>query len=117
MFTLAALGEAFEDGGPRQQWGAFRDEQGAPRPEAFTEAGGGVKTLKAIAAPYGGVKFIPTGGISAGNLSDYLSLPSVHACGGSWMVKKDLISSGEFGQISAMAREAVALAQQIREGA
>ena len=81
------------------------------------EASGGVKTLKAIAAPYQGVKFIPTGGISASNLSDYLSLASVHACGGSWMVKKDLISAGEFGQISAMTREAVALAQQIREGA
>ena len=81
------------------------------------EASGGVKTLKAIAAPYQGVKFIPTGGISASNLSDYLSLASVHACGGSWMVKKELISAGEFGQISAMAREAVALVQQIREGA
>ena len=66
------------------------------------EASGGVKTLKAIAAPYQGVKFIPTGGISAGNLSDYLSLASVHACGGSWMVTKDLISAGEFDQISAM---------------
>jgi 2-dehydro-3-deoxyphosphogluconate aldolase/(4S)-4-hydroxy-2-oxoglutarate aldolase len=78
------------------------------------EAGGGVKTLKAIAAPYGGVKFIPTGGISAANLSDYLSLPSVHACGGSWMVKKDLISAGKFDQITAMAAEAVALAKSIR---
>ena len=81
------------------------------------EASGGVKTLKAIAAPYQDVKYIPTGGISAGNLSDYLSLASVLACGGSWMVKKDLISAGEFGQISAMVREAVALVQQIREGA
>ena len=81
------------------------------------EAGGGVKTLKAIAAPYQGVKFIPTGGISAANLSDYLSLPSVHACGGSWMVKKELISGGQFDQITAMVAEAVALVKQIRQGA
>ncbi len=81
------------------------------------EASGGVKTLKAIAAPYQNVKFIPTGGISASNLSEYLSFKAVFACGGSWMVKKDLISAGEFGQISAMAAEAVALAKQIREGA
>ena len=81
------------------------------------EAGGGVKTLKAISAPYVGVKFIPTGGISAANLSDYLSLPSVHACGGSWMVAKKLISDGQFDKITEMAAEAVALAKQIRQGA
>jgi 2-dehydro-3-deoxyphosphogluconate aldolase/(4S)-4-hydroxy-2-oxoglutarate aldolase len=81
------------------------------------EASGGVKTLKAIAAPYQGVKFIPTGGISAGNLADYLSLKSVHACGGSWMVTKELISAGRFDQISAMAAEAVAMVRQIRGGA
>lgn len=81
------------------------------------EAGGGVKTLKAIAGPYQDVKFIPTGGISATNLADYLSLGSVHACGGSWMVKKQLISGGQFEQITEMCAEAVALAKQIREGA
>ena len=80
------------------------------------EAGGGVKTLKAIAGPYQDVKFIPTGGISAANLPDYLSLSSVHACGGSWMVKKQLIAEGEFEQITSMCAEAVALAQQIRQG-
>lgn len=81
------------------------------------EASGGVKALKAIAAPYQGVKFIPTGGISVGNLADYLSLKSVLACGGSWMVTKELISSGRFDQISALAAEAVAVAQKIRKGA
>lgn len=81
------------------------------------EAGGGVKTLKAVAGPYQDVKFIPTGGISAANLSDYLSLDSVHACGGSWMVKKQLISDGQFETITEMCAEAVALAKQIREGA
>lgn len=81
------------------------------------EASGGVKTLKAIAAPYQGIKFIPTGGISAGNLADYLSLKSVLACGGSWMVTKELISAGRFDQISALAAEAVAVVRQIRKGA
>ena len=80
------------------------------------EASGGVKTLKAIAAPYQGIKFIPTGGITAGNLADYLSLKSVLACGGSWMVTKDLISAGRFDQISAMSAEAVAVVRKIRGG-
>ena len=50
---------------------------------------GGVNALKAFSGPYGNVRFIPTGGISASNLSNYLALPSVLACGGSWMVKAD----------------------------
>ena len=78
------------------------------------EALGGTKTLKAIGAPFGGVKFIPTGGISAANLADYLSLPMVHACGGSWMVKKQLISDGDFDAIAALAEEAVALVAATR---
>jgi len=81
------------------------------------EAAGGVKLLKAIAAPYGGVKFIPTGGINANNLADYLSLPMVHACGGSWMVKKQLIANGEFDKITALTREAISIAKQVRKGA
>jgi 2-dehydro-3-deoxyphosphogluconate aldolase/(4S)-4-hydroxy-2-oxoglutarate aldolase len=52
------------------------------------EAMGGVSTLKAIAGPYGKVRFIPTGGINLQNLPDYLALPAVVACGGSWLVKK-----------------------------
>ncbi len=78
------------------------------------EALGGTKTLKAIGAPFGGVKFIPTGGISAANLADYLSLPMVHACGGSWMVKKQLISDGDFAAIAALAKEAVDLVAATR---
>ena len=69
------------------------------------EAAGGVKTLKAIAAPYGGVKFVPTGGISAANLADYLRLTAVHACGGSWMVEKSLIAAGDFGAITRLSQE------------
>ena len=80
------------------------------------EAIGGIKSLKAIAAPYGGVKFIPTGGINANNLGDYLSLPMVQACGGSWMVKKQLISAGEFDKITELTAEAIAIVKKIRTG-
>ena len=73
------------------------------------EAFGGLKTLKAISAPYGMMQFIPTGGVSAQNLKEYLSFPKVLACGGSWMVKKDLIASGNFSEITRLTREAVAL--------
>ncbi len=79
------------------------------------EAAGGVKLLKALAGPFGGVKFIPTGGISSQNLADYLSLPLVHAAGGSWMVKKQLITAGEFERITELTREAVTVVQQIRQ--
>lgn len=80
------------------------------------EALGGVKTLKAIAAPYKGVKFIPTGGVEPENLKDYLSLPAVHACGGSWMVKGSLIDSGKFDEITRLAREALQIVLQVRGG-
>lgn len=78
------------------------------------EAAGGVKTLKAIGGPYGGVKFIPTGGIGPANLADYLRLPIVHACGGSWLVTKQLIANGEFNRITQLAAEAVAIVKQLR---
>ena len=74
---------------------------------------GGIKLLKAMAAPYVGVEYIPTGGISAANLKEYLSQPFVRAVGGSWMVKGDLISGGEFDKIKELAAEAVALAAEI----
>lgn len=78
------------------------------------EALGGVKTLKALAAPYWGVRFIPTGGISAENLPDYLQLPFVHACGGSWLVKSKLISEAEFDKITDLAKNARALVLEAR---
>lgn len=74
------------------------------------EAFGGLKTLKAIAAPYTTIRFIPTGGITADNLADYLAFKQVIACGGSWMVKGDLISGGQFDRIAQLTREAVGLA-------
>ena len=79
------------------------------------EAAGGAKTLTAVGGPYGDAKFIPTGGISPNNLRDYLSLPSVLACGGSWLVKKPLISGGEFETITRLAQEAVAIVKEVRE--
>lgn len=78
------------------------------------EAIGGIATLKAIAAPYSGIKFIPTGGINATNLAHYLALPMVHACGGSWMVKANLISSGDFNKITTLTQEAMSIVHQHR---
>ena len=78
------------------------------------EAAGGVKALKAIGGPYVGLKFIPTGGISADNLADYLSLPMVHACGGSFMVKKQLIADGQFDTIARLAQTAVNIVKEVR---
>ena len=74
------------------------------------EAIGGVKTLKAFAGPYRTLRFIPTGGISPVNLVDYLALPQVVACGGSWMVKQDLIEGELFDEVTQLASEAVSLA-------
>jgi 2-dehydro-3-deoxyphosphogluconate aldolase/(4S)-4-hydroxy-2-oxoglutarate aldolase len=76
------------------------------------EAVGGIKTLKAFAAPFGQVKFIPTGGITEKNLADYLSFAPVIACGGSWMVTKELIGAGEFAKITSITAAAVALAKK-----
>ena len=73
------------------------------------EAIGGVKTLKAFSAPYEGLRFIPTGGINAKNLVDYTSLPFVVACGGSWMVKRELLHNGDFQKIENLVAEAVRL--------
>ena len=75
---------------------------------------GGVATIKALAAPFTGMKFMPTGGISAKNLRDYLSCDKIIACGGSWMVKGDLVKAGEFDKIRDLTAEAVALAKEIR---
>ena len=75
---------------------------------------GGVSTIKALAAPYTMLKFMPTGGINAKNLSDYLSCDKILCCGGSWMVKGDLIENGEFDKIRELAKEAVELVKKIR---
>ena len=71
------------------------------------EQAGGVKMIKAMSAPYGNLKFMPTGGVNESNLNDYLSFKKIIACGGSWMVKADLIENGDFDQITALCRSAV----------
>jgi 2-dehydro-3-deoxyphosphogluconate aldolase/(4S)-4-hydroxy-2-oxoglutarate aldolase len=78
------------------------------------QAMGGIAVLEAIAAPYSGVKFIPTGGINPANLADYLALRMVHACGGSWMVRADLITTGDFSEIARLTMEAMAIVHRLR---
>lgn len=69
---------------------------------------GGISMIKALAAPYVGVKFMPTGGINAKNINSYLDCDKILACGGSWMVKDTLINEGKFDEIEALTKEAVA---------
>ena len=75
---------------------------------------GGVSTIKALSAPFTTVKFMPTGGVSAKNLKDYLSCSKIVACGGSWMVKGELIKAHEFDKIRELTAEAVELVKEIR---
>jgi 2-dehydro-3-deoxyphosphogluconate aldolase / (4S)-4-hydroxy-2-oxoglutarate aldolase len=74
---------------------------------------GGVQTLKALGGPYPKVKFVPTGGINAKNLREYLSLPNVLACGGSWMVAKQLIAAKRYDEIARLTKEAVNLCKGV----
>lgn len=71
------------------------------------EQNGGVEKLKALAGPYRGLYWMPTGGVNTGNLYDYLSFPQVLACGGTWMVKKDLIENEKWDQITSICKDAV----------
>jgi 2-dehydro-3-deoxyphosphogluconate aldolase/(4S)-4-hydroxy-2-oxoglutarate aldolase len=89
---------------------------GAPPVLKFfpAEASGGVSFLKALAGPFGEVRFVPTGGINAANLGAYLSLPQVAACGGSWMVTKALLAAGDFAKIRDLTAEAVGIVAQAR---
>lgn len=73
------------------------------------EAAGGLNMIKAMAAPYGNMKFMPTGGISAKNLTSYLDFNKIIACGGSWMVSGEMIHAGEFDKIKTLTKEAVEL--------
>lgn len=70
---------------------------------------GGAAAIKALAAPFSTMSFVPTGGVSPANLTDYLSLKCVPAVGGSWMVPSDLIAAGDFAAVSALCRTAVDL--------
>lgn len=78
------------------------------------EQAGGVAMIKAMAAPYTTVKFMPTGGINTSNLEQYLSCDKIVCCGGSWMVKGSMVEAGQFDKICAMSKEVVELVAKIR---
>ncbi len=75
---------------------------------------GGVSYLRAIAGPYPMMRFVPTGGVTADNLAEYLALPSVVACGGTWLAKPDVLARGDAGEIERLARQAVTIVHEIR---
>lgn len=78
------------------------------------ENAGGLAMIKAVAAAYVDLKFMPTGGINAKNVRDYLAYNRIIACGGSWMVKKDLVSAGEWDKIAALVKEASGIVKEVR---
>ena len=71
---------------------------------------GGPKILKALSSVFRDVRFMPTGGVSPANLSEYLAVPAVLACGGSWLTPKEAIEAGDFGAITQLAKDAIAIA-------
>ena len=75
---------------------------------------GGVPALKALASVFRTMKFMPTGGVSPGNLADFLAVPAVLACGGSWLTPADAIATGNYDKITELAAEAVAIARAAR---
>ena len=78
------------------------------------EPAGGLHMIKALAAPYVGVRFMPTGGINATNVREYLAYDRILACGGSWMVKNDLIKAGDYAKITELVKEAVEIVKESR---
>ena len=78
------------------------------------EQAGGLPMIKAMAAPYTNMMFMPTGGISPSNVRDYLGFKKIIACGGSWMVKGDLVKAGDYAKITELSKEAVAIVKEVR---
>ncbi len=78
------------------------------------EQAGGVAYLRSLAGPFRTTRFVPTGGISAANLGDYLAVPSVLACGGTWFVLKELLAAGDFATVARLASEAVRVVKEVR---
>ncbi|AQM69870.1 Putative KHG/KDPG aldolase [Vibrio campbellii] len=76
------------------------------------EASGGINMVKSLLAPYTDIELMPTGGINPANIKDYLAIPRVLACGGTWMVDKKLIEAGNWEELARLAREAVALVNE-----
>lgn len=77
---------------------------------------GGPAALRALSAPFGGVRFVPTGGVGPGNLAEYLTVPAVAAVGGSWMVPSASIRAGDFATVQRLVSEAVASVAALRAG-
>jgi len=75
---------------------------------------GGVPAIKALASVFRTMRFMPTGGVSPGNLAEFLAIPAVLACGGSWLTPADAIASGDYERITELAREAVQIATRAR---
>ena len=67
---------------------------------------GGLNAMKNLSAPFGGIKFMPTGGVNAANIKEYISAPFIHAVGGSWVCPKDAIKTGDFDKITQLCRQA-----------
>jgi len=78
------------------------------------EQAGGLAMIKALSSVFRDVSFMPTGGVSSANLKDYLAHPFVLACGGSWLTPAAAIAAGDYDQITVLAREALAIARQVR---
>jgi len=72
---------------------------------------GGPQMLKALSSVFRDVRIMPTGGVNPGNLKEYLAIPAVLACGGSWLTPKDAITKGDFAEITKLAKEAIVIAQ------
>ncbi|WP_027437292.1 bifunctional 4-hydroxy-2-oxoglutarate aldolase/2-dehydro-3-deoxy-phosphogluconate aldolase [Lachnospira multipara] len=90
-------------------------KRGLTRVKFFpAEAAGGLKMIKAMTAAYTNVRIMPTGGINAKNITEYLECDKIFCCGGSWMVKGDLIKAGEFDKIKEMTAEAKSIAASVR---
>jgi Entner-Doudoroff aldolase len=78
---------------------------------------GGIDTIRAFAGPYADVRYVPTGGVTAANLGAYLAVRQVVACGGTWMVKADLLEAGDWAAVARLAREAVEIVAAARASA
>jgi 2-dehydro-3-deoxyphosphogluconate aldolase/(4S)-4-hydroxy-2-oxoglutarate aldolase len=80
------------------------------------ESAGGVKYIKDLlgAFRWTGVKFMPTGGVKASNVADYLAVPEIACCGGTWIVPKDALAAGDYARIENLAREAAEIVRKAR---
>jgi len=79
------------------------------------ETVGGLKAIKALSDPFPQLRFIPTGGVKLENLTEYLQMEKIHAVGGSWMAKRQMVADGNFDEITRLAKEASTLVRQIRK--